>query len=371
MSFPDDQPDYRYFNFAHASHADVGYALGLADPPFNVQPWWARPASAHFAQACFDGARDLHPPLADEFLAYADAQRLDPKPLWQKCCRVNLKAHIKATESDLPSLFWRGAGGEVSGEGCSTFAIYLPTPHGPGAEGEVALVGRNYDYWPMQTRRQRIRFVPNAHAYASIGARGSVPCGRYDGMNAYGLFASLHVVMTDNPDEDEVKPGLPFHLIVRMALELCRTAREAADLLLHLPHLSSLNYLLADQHEAFVIEADPRRVRLLERDGNVLAATNHYRHPDMKPLQGRRVNTNSECRLSFLMSPLRLAAPDIEELLANAEHTMADRTAPMCGTSGALTTLWSCVAELGSRRIRYAPGAPGVVAYEEVESLGE
>jgi predicted choloylglycine hydrolase len=306
----------------------------------------------------------MHPPLADEFLAYADAQRLDPKTLWQKCCRVNLKAHIRATVH------------EEQGEGCSTVAWYPAQDSyranlGLSCVPPVAIVGRNYDYWPMQTRRQRIRFVPNAHAYASIGARGGVPCGRYDGMNAHGLFASLHVVMTDNPGEDEVKPGLPFHLIVRMALELCRTAREAADLLLHLPHLSSLNYLLADKHEAFVIEADPRRVRLLERDGNVLAATNHYRHPDMKPFQGRRVNTNSECRLSFLMSPLRPVAPSIKELLANAERAMADRTAPMCGTSGALTTLWSCVAELGSQHICYAPGPPGVVAYEEVESFSD
>jgi hypothetical protein len=258
------------------------------------------------------------------------------------------------------------------GEGCSTFAIYLPSPRASllarrgrasDALGEVAFVGRNYDYWPMQTRRQRIRFVPNAHAYASIGARGGVPGGRYDGINEHGLFASLHVVMTDNPDEDEMKPGVPFHLVARLALELCRTAREAADLLLHLPHLSSLNYLLADRHEAFVIEADPRRVRALQIEGDALAATNHYRHPDMEPLQGRRVNTNSECRLNFLNR-----ADDLPSLEA-VERIMADRTAPMCGVSGSLTTLWSCVADLNSGRIRYAPGAPGVVRYEEIQTL--
>ncbi len=48
---------------------------------------------------------------------------------------------------------------------------------------------------------------------------------------------------------------------------------------------------------------------------------------------------------------------------------MADRTAPVCGLSGSLTTLWSCVAELGSGRIRYAPGAPGFVPFEEMPTL--
>ncbi len=357
MMMPDEPPDYRYFNFAPASHADVGYALGLADPPFKMQPWWARPALPPFAQACFDVVREIHPPLADEFLAYADAQRLDPKTLWQLCCRVNLKARIKASEL------------EEQGEGCSTFVLFLPSPLRRGAGGEVAIVGRNYDYWPMQARRQRIRFVPNAHAYASIGARGGVPGGRYDGINEHGLFASLHVVMTDNPSDDEVQPGVPFHLVARMALELCRTAREAADLLLHLPHLSSLNYLLADRHEAFVIEADPRRARLWPMEGNVLAATNHYRHPDMQPLQGRRAKTNSECRLNFLSQAALVEAKPVESLLDDAERIMADRTTPVCGLSGSLTTLWSCVAELGSGRIRYAPGAPGVVGFEEIEAL--
>ena len=355
MTTPDEPPDYRYFNFAPASHADVGYALGQADPPFKMQSWWARPASPVFAQACFDVVREMHPPLADEFLAYADAQRLDPKTLWQLCCRVNLKARIKA-------------GGHEEGEGCSTFAWY---PAYTADLPSTALIGRNYDYWPMQTRRQRIRFVPNAHAYASIGARGGVPGGRYDGINEHGVFASLHVVMTDNPSDDEVKPGVPFHLVARMALELCRTAREAADLLLHLPHLSSLNYLLADKHEAFVIEADPRCVRVLPMTGTVMVATNHFRHPDMLFLQGRRVKTNSECRLNFLNTAAFIESCHAASLLDYAERIMADRTAPVCGSSGSLTTLWSCVAELGGGRIRYAAGAPGIVAYEEIESLSE
>jgi hypothetical protein len=368
------EPDYRTFDLA-GSHAVIGYEIGKADPPFKKQFWWAPSPPITFAESCRDVVHDLHPHLLDEFDAYADAQRLHARALWQQCCRVNLKAlvsHSMLVGALAPS-YQRGEGVEIT-EGCSTFARFdrAPSPHGGEGRGEEAgdqrvIVGRNYDYLPQQVRRQRIRFVPDCCANASIGARGSVPCGRYDGINQHGLFASLHVVMTDAPSEDEVKPGVPFHLVVRMVLELCHTAREARDLLTRIPHLSSLNYLVADAREAFVIEADPRRVRVIECSGDVLAATNHYRHPDMRPLQGTRAFANSECRLSFLsIHEEHKGTRSVDSLLDYAETVMADRTAPVCGTGGALTTLWSCVAELTTKRIRYAAGAPGVVPYEEI-----
>jgi predicted choloylglycine hydrolase len=336
-----EAPDYRTFDL-HGSHTLVGFELGRADPPFRMQPWWFPPPPEPFAQACADVVRELHPHVLDEFHAYADAQQLDAAALWRQCCRVNLKARIQA---------------QVSAEGCSTFAWFAP-------HGQV-LVGRNYDYWPMQARRQRIRFRPDCCALPTIGARGGVPCGRYDGMNAHGVFVSLHVVMTDTPLMDEVSPGVPFHLVGRIALELCHSAREARDLLLRMPHISSLNYLVADAQEAFVIEADPRGVRVLERAGAVLAATNHFRHPDTRRFQGRRASVNSECRLDFLLAAGRANDGSVDALLDHAERVMADKTAPLCGASGALTTLWSCVAELRSRRIRYAPGAPDVTPFTE------
>jgi hypothetical protein len=338
-----DTPDYRFFHL-HGSHAQMGDMLGQADPPFQMQSWWSPPPPANFAADCAAVVRELHPHLIDEHAAYAAAQRLDPDALWQQCCRVNLKARVR---------------GETSAEGCSTFVWRVSETH--------TLVGRNYDYWPMQTRRQRIRFTPDCCALPTLGSRGGVPGGRYDGLNSAGLFVSLHVVMTDTPALDEVRPGVPFHLVTRLALELCHSAREARDLLLHVPHISSLNYLVADAHEAFVVEADPRRVRAFETAGPVLAATNHYRHPDMLPLQGRRNTAQSACRLSYMEQHAPLSAENsVDALLAHAEHLMADRSAPLCGQSGALTTLWSCVAELGTRRIRYAAGAPGAVAFVEL-----
>lgn len=363
----DEAPDYRLFDL-HGSHAQLGYALGEADPPFRMQFWWWPPPSARFADACLDVVRDIHPHLVDELRAYADAQRLPARELWRKCCRVNLKARLSPAQT---------AGRELA-EGCSTFVWFISTRTTAGEEVRRVVVGRNYDYLPQQARRQRIRFVPDCCANPSIGARGSVPCGRYDGLNSHGLFASLHVVMTETPTEDEVKPGVPFHLVLRIALELCRTAHEARDLLTRIPHLSALNYLVADARDAFVIEADPRRTRVIERDlasgaQDICAVTNHFRHPDMRPLQGSRTFANSECRLAFLLGqgnrPAHRADLSVDALLDHAQAVMADRSAPMCGLSGSLTTLWSCVAELTTKRIRYAAGPPCFTPYAEMPAF--
>ena len=302
-----------------------------------------------------------------------------------KCCRVNLKAKLPSPAGGGGV----GGGGIEMGEGCSTFVQFLPSPvNGGGAGGgSRVVVGRNYDYLPQQMRRQRIRFAPDCCANVTIGSRGGVPCGRYDGLNQHGLFVSLHVVMTDTPTIEEVRPGVPFHLVARIALELCHTALEARDLITLMPHLSSLNFLVADANDAYVIEVDPRRVQVIEREGSILAATNHYRHPDMKPLQGARRFENSECRLTFLQgayikenvrrgesekvgdSPSHFPTfplSAVDALLDHAGAIMADRTAPVCGMSGSLTTLWSCVAELTTKRIRYAAGAPVIAPYEEL-----
>lgn len=342
----EEAPDYRTFDL-RCDHYALGYELGASDPPFRPQAWWAPPADRAFAEACAGVVGRIHPPLLDEVRGYADAQQIDPGELWRLCCRVNLKARVRARS------LWR----EGPGEGCSTFFW-------PGESYTV--VGRNYDYSPGQARRQRIRFLPERGGLPSIGSRGSVPGGRYDGVNARGVWVSLHVVMTDTPLPEAVPPGVPFHLAGRMALELCATAREGRDLLERMPHLSSLNFLIADQEEAFVVEADPRRTRTLAFEaGKPVVATNHFRHADMAGLQGQRPLANSQARCAFLASAAPVDAP-VEAALTAAQLALTDRSVPVCGRSGWLTTLWSAVAELRSGRVRYAAGSPDQTPFVEM-----
>lgn len=345
-------PDYRFFDLA-GNHSDLGYELGTIDPPFVPQTWWAQPTSQHFANECLAVLYDLYAPLVDEHRAYAEAQKKPFAAFWRYCCRVNLKAQFRVTAH----IVHNGA------EGCSSVALRV---------GGRMVVGRNYDYWSHQTRRQRILFTPHPStsvgllALRNIGARGSVPCGRYDGMNLNGVFISLHVVMTDMLDETDIRPGIPFHLVVRLALEQCSTARQARDLLLRIPHLSALNYLVADENEAFVIEADPRAVRVREEDDGNAVATNHFIHPDMRQFQGRRSVHNSHCRHAFLRTQTPPHTADPDEAFAYLERLMADRSVPLCGNAGGLNTLWSCVAQPYLRRIRYAAGAPTHVAFYDM-----
>lgn len=344
-----EAPDYRYFDL-QCSHHELGYELGSADPLFRPQTWWAPPPEAAFAEACARVVADIHRPLMDELGGYAEAQREDARAVWRACCRVNLKARIRASS---------GAVVDGPGEGCSTFWWR-------GADYTIA--GRNYDYSHGQARRQRIRFQPIGQTgFASIGARGSVPCGRYDGVNARGVWVSLHVVMTDTPSRDETAPGVPFHLIGRLVLELCDSARAARELLLGIPHLSSLCYLVADADEAFVIEADPRRVRALDPslaggDGAV-SVTNHFRHPDMTPLQAQRPLEHSRRRCAYLA---RGPGPGATwaEARALAVASLGDQSIPVCGRSGWMETLWSAVADLRERRAWYAAGPPDVTPFE-------
>lgn len=341
-----EAPDYRAFDL-RCDHYALGYELGAVDPPFRPQGWWAPPPDRAFSEACAGVVGRIHPPLLDEVRGYADAQKINAGELWRLCCRVNLKARVRA----------RGAWQEGPGEGCSTF--FWPGRH-------YTLVGRNYDYSPGQARRQRIRFQPEGGGLPSVGSRGSVPGGRYDGVNSRGVWVSLHVVMTDTPQSEAVPPGVPFHLAGRMVLELCATAREGRDLLAGMPHLSSLNFLVADQEEAFVVEADPRRTRTLDfQPGKAVSAANHFRHPDMTHLQGQRPLGHSMARCAFLAA----AAPGesrAEMAIAAAERALADRSVPVCGRTGWLTTLWSAVAELRSGRVRYAAGSPDETPFVEI-----
>jgi predicted choloylglycine hydrolase len=237
--------------------------------------------------------------------------------------------------------------------GCSSFAVV-------GADGHVR-VGRNYDFHTVQRVRQRLRLRPE-RGRPSVGTRGSVPGGRYDGVNDAGLFICLHVALADEPAE--VRPGVPFHLLPRLVLETCATTQAAVDLLTRVRHLHPFNYLIADASgDLAVVEAHPEAVRVAERGSGFVAASNHYRHPDLRPYQHGRKHTHSQARLGYLYAQQAGLHGATDEGITT---TLQDHASGLCGHSGGHTTLWSLTADLTARRISYAQGAPCETLFETV-----
>ena len=319
-------PDYRVFDLG-GSHFDIGYALGKSTPRFAILPWWSTSPPLDFALACAALAGDVHPPLLAEYRGYAEAQSVRYENLLQGICRVSLRQ--------------RAVGG------CTSFAWRR--------EGRI-VVGRNYDFRTLQRMRLRIRLAPDV-ALPTVGMQGSLPGGRYDGVNAHGLFVSLHVVMADDPEERA--PGVPFHLVPRLLLERCRTVDEAVELITCMPHLNAFNYLLADPARFLAVEAHPSRVRVVEPVGDRLVVANHYRHPDMVALQSRREATGSKRRVE--------RAEALIEMDVEVESILRDHAAPLCEHRPHHSTLWSVVADLDARRIAYALGMPCTVVHQAVD----
>ncbi len=312
---------------------------------------------------------ELHPPLLDELHGYAEAQGIGYEELLRGVCRRSMR--LRAAMVAAP--------GYPEG-GCSSFAVVA-------ADGRV-LAGRNYDFHSVQRVRQRLRLRP-AVGRPSVGMRGSVPGGRYDGVNDRGLFISLHVALSDEPEA--LRPGLPFHWLPRLVLETCADTRAAVNLLTRVRHLHPFNYLVADSARAmYVVEAHPQRVRVIEPDntrseaGGFVAATNHFRHPDMLGFQRGRKLTHSQRRLEFLYSVLSPASgapsPDADpvgNIAGRADRVrrggrgvrsiLTDHPSHLCGHAGGHTTLWSVTADLTAREIDYARGAPCEAEFERVD----
>jgi hypothetical protein len=326
---------YQTFDLS-GTHYDLGYQQGAQTEPFVIPAWWPAPPPLAFARACAAQVADIHPPLLDELQGYADGQRLPFEAVLRGVCRRSMRLRARPPYPE---------------GGCSSFAHRRD-------DGQVR-VGRNYVFYPMQTVRQRVRLRPE-RGLASVGMRGSVPGGRYDGVNTAGLFICLHVALSAEPED--IPPGIPFHLLPRLVLETCLTTRAAIDLLTRVQHLHPFNYLIADaQGHLAVVEAHPARVRVIEPTRAMIAATNHYRHPDMHPLQrGRKLDHSIE-RLSFLY------AQAADEWANPVTDVLTHHASRLCGHAGGHTTLWSLSANLTTHTIAYAFGAPCETAYEQVE----
>lgn len=313
---------------AALGRAQAAY-LRPAAAPFRRNPWEEDQA---FLRACARVVADVHAPLWDELAAFA-------------------------AELDLPAergLFVRAG---ALPHGCSAFAWV-------GRDGRV-IAGRNYDFYERMPTRHLLITRPE-RGFAHIGMNGGLVGGRYDGVNERGLFVALHKVMADRPRH--TPPGVPYHLTPRLALETCATAREAADLIVALPHLSSFNFTLADPSGAcFALETYPGMpVQVREGDGCV-AVANHYESAALAPLQGRRVVAGSRARAAAMLRP----PGPYEDPWEAARALLRDHDSGMCCHREFGATLWSALFDLTTLRAAYAFGPPCRNEYQVFDLAAE
>ena len=319
--------DYRRLELA-GTHHQIGYEMGRTTPLREPPSLRERETELAFAQACAVVVGQLHPPLLDEARGYAAAQG-------------------RGWDEVLPQFSLNLPEGVLSG--CTTFVYRLP------GCGHV-IAARNYDFLFSQRQRYLRRLSPAGYP-ATLGAQAGLIGSCYDGVNSHGLFAALHLIHAQTAEQ--VPPGVPYPLAVRIVLETCHTARQAASLLCEMPHLFPFNYVLADADEMLAVEAYPGRVRLRRSRGDCLVVTNYYQLAELRPLHGRRHLETQESRVRWLEGHMaRDGVTGAEEGWAWAQRLLRDHSTPICHHRPTQATLWSMVADLSARRVAYCLGAP-------------
>ncbi len=370
MAKPEDdlelekQADYRAYSLAGSHHemgrrwalitkgkeahslapqeaAEAAESLGLPVDGFVALQGAARkgkdeqpaltPSQLAFAEECLQVVCNFHPPLLDEFQGWCQALGVD----------------MDAALGELT------LGADEGQHNCSTFAWRT-------REGMV--VGRNYDFFHWARTRHLIHSKPDIY-YASVGMNDGLLGGRHEGVNEGGLFVSLGRVITKPPAR--ARPGVIFHLVPRILLETCATAREAVMVANEMPHLMSYCYLVADPQDMFVVEAHPDVVRVRESRDGYIAATNHYLHPELQSLMESPIQEHSERRLAGVVEAIKKASSEDDPWQA-AKVMLRDHEAPLCCHTDELATLWSMIANLTDQRLAYSRGAPCRNDYEGI-----
>jgi len=306
-----------------------------------------------FGRLCAEEVARIHSPIVQELTAWAAACNLPLDEAFFYLSVGMTETSRRGRSRRNPSHAESAAGPDhvapsnTAARSCSTVGVM--TRDGP-------VIGRNFDLDSRVKVRHLIRTEPDGYL-PHTGMYDGLVSGRTDGLNEAGLFASLHTVRSRPPERR--KPGLFCVHLVRMVLDTCKTAREAAERLLSVPHIAPFNYFLADGDEMLVVEAHPLRARVRHPEDGVLACTNHFVHPEMSDLL-YTVPSNSAARLRYLMQgvlPLAFQASR-EQAAAAIASLLADHTVPVCWHTGIMSTLWSAIAGPSTGYLRYALGAP-------------
>ncbi len=234
-----------------------------------------------------------------------------------------------------------------SDHGCSVFAV---------RSGDHTYFGRNMDMFPEYKKTsESVLYMPEdkniflAHSTAMISVE--------DGLNEHGLAAALTFLLPK-----AVKPGINGGFLIRLILEECRTAEEAARLLRSLPISSAHNIVIADrQGDMFVAECTAEQVSVRHCEKYAIAA-NHFVDPKMQQYNAEDENWyQTHDRLTTMESALsgeNMTFEDCKELLSGKRGFLCQYDKKLH-----FETIWSAIYDLDSLYNEICEGSPAKSAF--------
>ena len=253
---------------------------------------------------------------------------------------------------------------------CSAFAALPPRT----ADGAV-LLGENWDWIPHAAETTVILEARQEGApdYVTVVEAGLL--AKF-GMNSSGVAVVANALVCD---EDQGRPGVPFHVLLRAILD-AETISDALRTLQRAERSSSANYLIAHADGVAVdVEAAPgdyTRLFLHDPAGGLLLHTNHFTH---ERFRGGNVSLVAMPDSPFRLQRLR-ALVDARRGTLDAgffREALADHaTFPLgicCHPDVRLpapersATLAGVVMDVPARRMWLAAGNPCVAPWEELD----
>lgn len=169
---------------------------------------------------------------------------------------------------------------------CTGFAVPAPL-----AAGGLHLHARNLDadlyHWnkaPVLSLLDETEGHPGWHKYVAFGTAGLIYPGGISGLNDAGLAVSLHQMSTT-----EVESGFLFDkgdiapFVEQRMLREAGSVDEAVAIAEDTRHFAAWTFFVSDAKtgKACRIEVNGERVRVTRHEGEAVAQTNHFLHPDM------------------------------------------------------------------------------------------
>jgi isopenicillin-N N-acyltransferase-like protein len=210
--------------------------------------------------------------------------------------------------------------GELRGLECTAFAATREAT----ADGHI-LVGQNWDWHPAAFESCIILAIesedpPSIVTVVEAGLLAKM------GLNSAGVGVATNAMVTDL---DLGLPGVPYHVLLRRALEQ-PSAAAAADLITNSDRSSSANFLLADP-SGYVVDLEtapggPENVFVIQPCDGVIAHANCFVSPDAtvndqtavrKPISIMRQRT---MQAALDANGGTISIPVMQKVLANHHH---------------------------------------------------